>query len=63
VVWGGGGGGVAGWFRGRCGVGFGVGVGWVSVGCGGCGFRGGWWVFFVDCGGLRWVVGVGLGGW
>jgi hypothetical protein len=30
------------------GVGFGVGVGWVSVvvGCGGCGFRGWWWVFF-----------------
>ena len=22
-----------------------------GVGCGGCGFRGWWWVFFVDCGG------------
>ena len=31
-----------------------VGLGlWVAViCCGGCGFRGWWWVFFVDCGGL-----------
>ncbi len=27
-----------------------IGVGF-GVGCGGCGFRGWWWVFFVDCGG------------
>ena len=23
----------------------------LRLGCGGCGFRGWWWVFFVDCGG------------
>ena len=40
-------------------VGSGVGCG--VVGCSGCGLQWLGWVFFVDCGGLRWVAGVGCG--